>query len=219
MRITLASGTPAISVPRPGAHAGLVIAADIWGLRQLYDDLADRLAEQWDVAVCVPEPFPGRDLPAELAPRAAAIAATDDAERLVDLEMAARATGCDRVGLIGFCMGGMYGLKAAASGAFARIVACYGMIRLPADWIGPGQREPLTMVAAGTPERVLAILGDRDPYTPPADIAALEALGVSTLRFPEAGHGFVHDPSREAHRSADAAVAWEAARAWLDSID
>ena len=43
----------------------------------------------------------------------------------------------------------------------------------------------------------------------------LEALGVSTLRFPEAGHAFVHDPSRESYRAADAAIAWQTAKDWV----
>ncbi|CAB4883255.1 unannotated protein [freshwater metagenome] len=46
-------------------------------------------------------------------------------------------------------------------------------------------------------------------------MVALEALGVSTLRFPEAAHGFVHDSTRDSYRAADAAIAWETAQAWV----
>ena len=46
-------------------------------------------------------------------------------------------------------------------------------------------------------------------------LRALEALGVSTLRFPEAAHGFVHDSTRDSYRAADAAIAWETAQAWV----
>ena len=195
MRITLPSGSPAISVPRATARTGLVIGTDIWGIRPLFDDLAERLSEEWDMSVCVPEPFPGQDLPLEIDPRVGALRATDDRDRLRDLDEAAAATGCDRVVMIGFCMGGMYALKAASLTTFDRIVAFYGMIRIPAPWRSPGQREPLDLIASGHPERVLAVIGEQDPYTPADDVVALEALGVSTLRFPEAAHGFVHDLS------------------------
>lgn len=215
VRIVLPSGTPAISVPNPNATTGLVIATDIWGIRPLFDDMAERLAAEWNVSVCVPEPFPGRTLPMELDPRVDAIRTADDAERLRDLDEAAAVTGCGRVVMIGFCMGGMYALKAASLDTFDRIVPFYGIICLPESWRSPGQREPLDLIAAGHPERVLAVIGEIDPYTPPADVAALEALGVSTLRFPEAGHAFVHDASRESYRAEDAAIAWQTAREWV----
>jgi hypothetical protein len=75
----------------------------------------------------------------------------DDDDHLRDLVEAADATGCDRVGLIGFCMGGMYCFKAARSDRFDRIASFYGMIRLPEAWKGPGQGEPLDTCTADTP--------------------------------------------------------------------
>jgi carboxymethylenebutenolidase len=215
VRITLPSGTPAISVIRPGATTGLVIATDIWGVRGLFDDMAARLSDEWNMSVCVPEPFPGESLPMELDPRVEVIRRSDDRDRLRDMQEAAVVTGCRRVVAIGFCMGGMYALKAASLDTFERIVAFYGMIRLPETWRSDGQREPLDLIAAGYPERVLAVIGDQDPFTPPDAVAALEALGVSTLRFPEAAHAFVHDPSRDSHRAADAEIAWQTAGEWL----
>jgi carboxymethylenebutenolidase len=57
---------------------------------------------------------------------------------------------------------------------------------------------------------VLSIIGDRDPYTPPEDVAELARFSglVQAIRFPDAEHGFVHDPDRPAHRPEDAAEAW-----------
>ena len=164
------------------------------------------------MAVCAVEPFPGRDLPAGAEPRMAAVAGLDDDAHLADLEAAADATGHERVGLIGFCMGGMYTLKAARSERFARLVAFYGMIRVPETWRSPSQGEPLDHLARGHPERVLAIIGERDPYTPPDDVAALEATGVDRRRYPDAEHGFAHDANRPAHRTDDAADAFARAR-------
>jgi dienelactone hydrolase len=215
MHLTLPSGTAATRVRPDGARHGLVIATDIFGLRPLFDDMAERLAAAYSVTVCVPEPFPGLGLGPDIEARQEAMAAKDDADTLRDLVEAADATGAEHVGLIGFCMGGMYCHKAAPTGRFERIVSFYGMIRLPERWRSPGQGEPLDLLARGGAERVLALVGERDPYTPKDDIDALEAAGVSVVRYPDAEHGFVHDPSRASYRADDAADAWERCGQWL----
>ncbi len=219
MRITLPSGTEAeIAEPMDtddSSSMGLVIAPDIFGLRPLFDDMVARLASVWSMTVVAVDPFPGLDLGEEVEPRFAAVPTLDDDTVLRDLIEAADATGCDRVGLLGFCMGGMYCLKAARSDRFDRIASFYGMIRLPEAWKGPAQGEPLDHLAAGHPDRVLAIIGELDTYTPPDDVVALEAAGVNVVRYPEAEHGFAHAPDRPAHRPADASDAFERAHTWL----
>jgi len=215
MRVTLPSGTAATRVRPDGARHGLVIATDIFGLRPLFEDLAERLAAAYSVTVCVPEPFPGLELGPDIDARQQAMASKQDADTLRDLIEAADATGAEHVGLIGFCMGGMYCHKAAPTGRFERIVSFYGMIRLPDRWRSPGQGEPLDLLARGGAERVLALVGERDPYTPGPDVEALEAAGVSVVRYRDAEHGFVHDPSRASYRADDAADAWERCGQWL----
>jgi carboxymethylenebutenolidase len=218
MRITLPSGTPAEIVTPAEPTMGLVIAPDIFGLRPLYDDLVARLATEWQMTVCAVEPFPDRELGPEVEPRFAAVHTLDDAAHLRDLDEAAdalQAAGAQRIGLLGFCLGGMYCHKAARSDRFASIVSFYGMIRVPEAWRGAGQGEPLDHLAAGHPNRVLAIIGERDHYTPPADVEALEAAGVTTVHYSDAEHGFAHDASRPAHRPDDAADAFARAEAWL----
>ena len=222
MRITLPSGTEAeIAWPDSGPEddpptTGLVIAPDIFGLRPLFDDLCARLAQEWGVVACAPEPFAGLDLPADVDARRPVVKDLIDAERLRDLGEAADATGCSRVVMIGFCMGGMYVHKAAADERFERLVSFYGMIRVPDEWRAPGQGEPLDALASTDASRVLAVIGELDPYTPPGDVDALEAVGAVVVRYPEAEHGFVHDPNRPAHRADDAADAWQRARDWLE---
>jgi carboxymethylenebutenolidase len=61
---------------------------------------------------------------------------------------------------------------------------------------------------AENPGDVLAIVGTEDHYTPPADVEELKASGVQVVEYDGAGHGFVHDPARPAHRPDDAADAW-----------
>jgi dienelactone hydrolase len=216
MRITLPSGTSAeLARPDQPTERGLVVAPDIFGLRPLYDDLVARLADEWGVAVCAVEPFPGLELGPDVEPRFAAVPTLDDDRHLRDLIEAADALDTATVGLIGFCMGGMYCHKSARSDRFDRIVSFYGMIRVPEAWRSDGHREPLDLLADGHPERVLSIIGDLDHYTPPADVEALVASGVLVVRYPDAEHGFAHDANRPSHRADDAADAFDLARRWL----
>lgn len=216
MRITLPSGTEAEFAECTGDPTmGLVITPDIFGLRPLFDDMVARLSSVWSMNVCAVEPFPGLDLGEDVEPRFAAVPNLDDENHLRDLHEAADATECDRVGLIGFCMGGMYCFKAARSDRFTKIASFYGMVRLPEAWKGPAQGEPLDHLAAGHPGRVLAIIGERDTYTPPDDVVALEAAGANVVRYPDAEHGFAHAPERPAHRPDDAADAFQRAHTWL----
>lgn len=223
MDLTLPSGTPAIAATTEGASRGLVVIPDIWGLRPLYERMVDDLAARTGWSVIAIEPFPGEEFggdgttadPAAFEARSAALRSLDDARLLDDAVAAAELTGAAEVGLIGFCMGGMYALKASAVGRFDRVAAFYGMIRVPDAWSGPGQGQPLDAVAARNGTEVMAIVGTADAWTPPADVDALEALGVEVVRYEGADHGFVHDPDRPAHRPDDAADAWSRALTFL----
>lgn len=208
MRITLPSGTPAeIARPEGEPRRGLVVFPDIGGLRPLFDDLVARLARENGWVVCAVELWPGRDLPT-LQDRMAAGGSLDDARVLGDGVAAADAVGVEPVGVVGFCMGGMYALKAAGTGRFARAASFYGMARVPDMWRGPTQGEPLDALNSGGACPAIEIAGTVDPWLPADDLAALEAAGVEVVRYEGADHGFVHDASRETHRPDDAADAW-----------
>ena len=210
MRIELSTGTPAELV-RPDhvdTHTrGLVVFPDIMGLRPLFDELCERLAHEQGWVVCAPEPFPGADH-LGVEERLAAMASLSDARLRADALAAAAATGCTAVGAIGFCMGGMLAFKAAGAGRFESVAGFYGMIRLPESWRGPDLADAIDILRQPDRCPVLAIVGTADPYTPPDDVADAEAAGVQVVRYEGAEHGFVHDPSRPAHRAADAADAW-----------
>lgn len=216
MRIELSTGTPAELVqPSAGAATrGLVLWPDIMGLRPLFDDHCRRLADDNGWVVCAPEMFPGQeDLPLE--DRHQAAASFVDASKNADAVAAADATGMDDVGIIGFCMGGMYALKASSTGRFDRVVAFYGMIRLPELWMGDGQSHAIDHVAVRGDTDVMAIVGTVDTWTPSEEVDELEQAGATIVRYEGADHGFVHDPDRPAHRADDAADAWSRALAFL----
>jgi NADH:ubiquinone oxidoreductase subunit K len=49
------------------------------------------------------------------------------------------------------------------------------------------------------------------------DVDALAATGATVVRYEGADHGFVHDPTRPAHRADDAADAWSRVIDWLQA--
>lgn len=210
MRITLPSGTPA-ELARADAgedtRIGIALHPDIMGLRPLFDEHCARLAAQ-GFTTCAIEPWPGQeDLPIEKR-----LNAPLDLDRVLgDLQAAADVTECDRVGVLGFCMGGMQTFRAAGTGRYHRAVAFYGMIVPPEQWRAPG-RDPLDMLQKPEACPTLAVLGGNDHYTPPQDIDKLRALSAVDIAFyPEADHGFAHDAGRPTHRADDAADAFRRA--------
>jgi carboxymethylenebutenolidase len=217
MTITLPSGTPAEVVhPADGraSQQGLVIIPDIGGLRPLFVEHAQRIADERGWTVSVFELWPGRE-DLSLGQRLEQAGSLTDERVLGDARAAADACGVDPAGITGFCMGGMFALKAAGTGRFHRAVSFYGMIRVPEAWQSPAQGEPLDALASPESCPALAVIGTADVWTPPADVAALEQAGVSVVRYEGADHGFAHDPDRPAHRPDDAADAWQRALDFL----
>jgi carboxymethylenebutenolidase len=230
-RVTLTGGDgakiPAIhGAPFDGvADAGLVVHPDIMGIRSLFDDLCRRLSSH-GFAVCAPEPFARAPEDVRNAEdptvRMDHVPELDDDLQLDDLRRAGdyleERDGVFDVFVLGFCMGGMQTLKAAATGEFERAVAFYGMIRMPNEWRGPRMREPLATAKDVCP--TLAIFGGKDHFTPENDIDALRRAWGSrpdceVVVYPDADHGFAHAPERPSHRADDAADAWRRSLAFL----
>lgn len=219
--------------PLPALHArpagtplaGLVVVCDLPGMRPLFEDVSRRLASH-GLAVCTVDPFARLELAAggPLDPdtrRARAGELHDDLVMLDLAEAADHLAAADHVrgiAVMGFCLGGSYALKAAATGRFERAVAFYGLVRTPKDWAGSTNRDALDGITGACP--TLAILGEVDPWVPPEDVEALRAAWAEhpehkIVVYRGADHAFVHDPDRPAHRPEDAADAWHRALAFL----
>ncbi len=213
--------------PEGMPKAGIVVCPDIFGSRALFTDMAGRLASH-GFAVALVEPFARVDFElraahADDAPtRMSWVSSLDDDDQLGDLEAAANLLVVEddvtHVGVLGFCMGGMYTLKASKLERFDAAVAFYGMIRVPQHWQGAGQGEPLAGIEHAC--KSLAIFGSVDPYSPEDEIAALRAAwrdrpDCEVIVIEGAEHGFVHAPERPAHRADDAAALWSRTLDWL----
>ena len=218
MRFTLPTGHECEFVGSEGSRTsrGLVVICDILGLRPLFDDLVARLAREHDRPVVGVDPWAAH-LDTDLAWRFENAGVLEDDSILADVLAAADLTGAEQVDVIGFCMGGMYTFKAAGTGRFHRAAAFYGMIHVPDRWAGAGQHDPLDALRSPSVCPTLAILGGQDSMTPADDIEELRQVGVEVVVYDDAEHGFVHDPSRPAHRPADAADAWTRVFAFLDA--
>lgn len=216
--VELPSGTTAYVAAPESARRGLVLFPDIGGLRPLFFDLCDRLATDHRWAVAAIELWPGQEnLPVE--ERLGRVGELHDGRFMTDAEAAADLLGVEPVATLGFCMGGMLSLKSAALDRIDRVVSCYGMVRLPDHWRSSTMADPIDALRSGGARvagKVLAVVGTADPYVPPADAADLEAAGASVVRYAGAEHGFIHDPTRPAHRPDDAADAWRRIGDWLD---
>ncbi len=211
MEIKLTSGTKAELIKAENTERGLVIIPDVMGLRPLFTEMASRLSKEWNASVCTFDVFPEHTFPEEpdadknLQNHYAAVKELTDSRIFEDATEAAQMTESPMVGLTGFCMGGMYTLKTMGTGVFNRGVAFYPQIKVPDNWKGPGHGEPLDLISSESAERILAVIGTEDHYTPPEDVEELEASGVKTIQYEGCEHGFVHDPHRPAHRPDEAA--------------
>ena len=218
MRSTLASGTP-VELARPAdgraADRGLVLIPDIFGLRPLFDEHAQRIADEQGWAVAAVEPWPGReDLTIE--ERLAQVGTIDDSAILGDLAAAADLLEVEPVGVMGFCMGGMFTLKAAGTGRFHRAVRVLRDDPRARALAGGRSVEPLdAVVAAPGACPTLAIIGwstsGRRPTTSPR--SRRPAWRWSATPAPTTASSTT--PSRPAHRPDDAADAWRRAMTFL----
>lgn len=193
---------------------GLVLWPDVGGLRPLYDDHAQRLADEHGWVVCCPELFPGQES-LDVGDRLVAAKDLADSAKLADAVAAADATGQSRVCVMGFCMGGMYAMKSMASGRFERAVSFYGMARLPEMWVGTAQSDSLDVLPPDRADDVMQLVGGLDHWCPAEQMDELQAAGVHVVRYPQADHAFAQDPSRDSFRPDDAADAWRRAVEFL----
>ena len=123
--------------------------------------------------------------------------------------------------VVGFCLGGYYALKAAATGDYVGAVSCYGMITTPESWMAPGHIDPMNTIGNVCP--TLAAFGGRDEWTPPDQINGLrEALAdrddCSVIVYEDADHGFVHSPTSPNHRADDAASFWTTCLDFIEGV-
>jgi carboxymethylenebutenolidase len=205
------------SAPRPG----VVIIPDVWGVSDLYRRVAQRLVQEGFATLVVdPYRYTGRDglSPATVLPF---IAGLNDAQVLraiqeaIDALAASHTVAGQKVGLIGFCMGGQYALLAACTcKGLSAVAPFYGMVRYEAGLDRARKpRQPLDAIPDLTCP-LLGLYGAEDNLIPVADVEELKRRLARTKHahevhiYPGAGHAFLNDTRPDAYRAQAAEAAW-----------
>lgn len=212
-RTSLGDGTPVLEARPSDSTRGLVLLHPLPGLTPAIEALTDRLATEHRLCVIAPEFISASVSDPDVRMGLVKHLADDRIFELI--RTAAALTGQDEVDLIGFCTGGMYAYKASSLGIFDRLIAFYGMIRVPDYWQSASQGEPLKYLAQADTSRVMAVQGGDDQFVSEQDVRDATAAGVSVAYYPEAGHAFAHDPSQDSYRPADAEDAWRRSLSFL----
>lgn len=226
------SGTPLEVSSQAETYPGVVILHDVWGLYDHYRDLARRFAEAGFVALSLDlyrrEAKVKIDDPGGWIRELSDPAVQADVEAGVAFLAGEDATQGHQIGVVGFCMGGMYALLAGcapATSAGARVSAVvpfYGLLShehgllYTESGLDPKlkPRSPLE-AAADLRCPLLAFFGADDPYIPTADVSELEQRLAPTQQpfevvvYPDAGHAFMNDTRAEAYRPEAAHDAWD----------
>ncbi|MDH3519677.1 MAG: dienelactone hydrolase family protein [Myxococcales bacterium] len=216
-----------LAAPPQGAHPGIVMLHDVWGLSDHTRDLARRLAAERFTVLALD--LYRREGALQIEDPGAWMRALSDPQVLSDVQAALRflaarpETSGARIGVTGFCMGGMYALMAGcACEGVSAVVAFYGLlshehgILHDAQGLDPARkpRQPLDWASALRCP-LLAFYGDRDEFVPLEDVRALEARLATSgqpaeiVVVPDAGHAFMNDTRPDAYRPELARLAWE----------
>lgn len=192
-----------------GGGPGVILIQEWWGLVPHITDVADRLAAE-GFTVLAPDLYRGKastepDEAGKLMMGLNLAQAAKDLSGAVDLLQ--ERTAQDRVGVVGFCMGGGLALVLACQrpDAVAAVAPFYGVI----PW---ESAQPEWSALAATVEGHYAEL---DGFFTPAAAQELEAtlrgLGkAATLHvYPGTDHAFFNDTRPEVYDAAASATAWD----------
>ncbi|HVR89335.1 MAG TPA: dienelactone hydrolase family protein [Candidatus Limnocylindria bacterium] len=199
-----------LASPTSGRGPGVIVIQEWWGLIPQVRGVADMLAGA-GFNVVAPDFYHGRsakigepDEAQKLMMELDSARAAKDAKGAAQFLAAHPKTGSKKVGVIGFCMGGMLALMTGtvASELVGAVVDCYGV---------PPQAKPDYPKLKGIP--VLGIFGGKDEWVMnalPTLEADLSAAGVPFAKvvYPEADHAFLNEQRNDVHRSDDAKDAW-----------
>ena len=196
-----------LSIPEKGTGPGVIVIQEWWGLVDHIKDVCDRFASEGYVALA-PDMYHGQTTksPDEAGKLMMALRidqAEKDLRGAIQYLINQEATTGDRVGTIGFCMGGALSLYAASKNEqVAACVVFYG--------IHPNVKPDLPKLNAP----VLGIYAENDSSTPPEAVRELEqqlkALGKSVEMhiYPGVDHAFFNDTRPGVYNRRAAEDAW-----------
>ncbi len=196
--------TPAGKGPFPA----LIVIHEWWGLNDWVKEQAAKFADQGYVALAI-DLYRGKvaadpDLAHELMRGLPEDRAKRDLRSAYDFLAAQPDVKKERIGSIGWCMGGGYSLDAALEEPhLAATVINYGHLAT----------DPAELKKINAP--ILGLFGGQDRGIPPEDVKkfqeAMEKLGkkIDVKIYSDAGHAFENPNNKQGYKPEDAADAWK----------
>ena len=190
-----------------GPFPALVVIHEYWGLNDWVKEQAGKLADQGYVALAI-DLYRGKvadnpDLAHELMRGVPEDRAKRDLGAAYDFLASQSEVKKNRIGAIGWCMGGGYSLDMALIES-----------HLAADVINYGHLATETSELEKINAPILGIFGGQDRGITPDDVKkfqqATEKLGkkIEIKIYPDAGHAFENPNNKQGYRPEDAADAW-----------
>ena len=194
--------------PGKGPFPAIIVIHEYWGLNDWVKDQAAKLADQGYIALAI-DLYRGKvattpDMAHELMRGVPEDRAKRDLHAAFEFLQSQPNVKKDRIGAIGWCMGGGYALDVALQEP-----------TLAADVINYGHlaTDPAALKKINAP--ILGIFGGKDQGITPNDVhkfeAAMKQLGkkVEIKIYDDAGHAFENPNNKDGYRPDDAADAWK----------
>lgn len=196
------------AIPDSGKGPGVIVIQEWWGLVGHIKAVADRFAEQGYVALA-PDLYHGKatkspDEAGKLMMALNIAEAERDLRGAVDYLAEQESTQGDKIGVVGFCMGGQLALYAASKNP--RIGACV-------DFYGvhPNVKPELEKIRGA----VLGLFAENDSFVTPEVARDLEkklekaGVDVEVHIYPGTDHAFFNDERSDVYNEEAAADAWK----------
>ncbi|MFZ0816504.1 MAG: dienelactone hydrolase family protein [Candidatus Sulfotelmatobacter sp.] len=197
-----------------GPFPAIIVIHEWWGLNDWINDQAAKLADQGYEALAI-DLYRGKvattpDMAHEIMRGVPEDRARRDLHAAFEFLQAQPNVKKDRIGAIGWCMGGGYSLDVALDEP-----------TLAADVINYGHlaTDPDALKKINAP--ILGLFGGQDRGITPDDVhkfeASMKQLGkkIDVKIYDDAGHAFENPNNKDGYRSADAADAWKCTVSFL----
>jgi carboxymethylenebutenolidase len=197
-----------------GPFPAIIVIHEWWGLNDWVKDQASKLADEGYVTLAI-DLYRGKvattpDMAHEIMRGVPEDRAKRDLHAAFEFLQSQPNVKKNRIGSIGWCMGGGYSLDVALQEpTLAATVINYGHLATDVE----------AMKKISAP--ILGLFGAQDHGIPPEDVkkfgAAMDQLGkkIDVKIYDDAGHGFENPNNKDGYRPADAADAWNRTVAFL----
>ncbi len=206
-----------LAVPDSGSGPGLIVIQEWWGLTDHIADICDRFAQQGYVALA-PDLYGGRtthdaDEAGQMMSSLPEADAARDLGGAVDFLLGHDAVTGDKVGAVGYCMGGGFVIQLAAQQGdrIGAAIPYYGVLQSQPDF-------------SAITAPVLGHYAETDDFAPPTKALAMgaairEAGGTAAINvYGGTGHAFFNDEDRLGTYDPDAAaISWSRTLAFLSA--